>query len=294
HFPGLAQDLSLLDLAAPPLRRSIGFCTTCKNRLWQLRVALPINLLYAWPFRLSVTLHIVDFGSDGEDTLDFLLRTCRVALDAGLLRVYRVEPRDGARLFHASIAKNTAHAVADEEILVNVDADNICGPGFIEDVTRRFERGVEALHYNTEHVTGTCGRVVLLQKDFLFLGGYDQEAHPMGAQDIDLYLRAGMLAAQRRPRGSREGWRPARETVKDMSLMSIAIPNSLKQKVEHCASQLSWAQMNESNWANFLEKRERQEIIRNRNVQYLGCPVKRIYFVQGDQTVYMVERFIRP
>ena len=24
-----------------------------------------------------------------------------------------------------------------QEILVNVDADNICGPGFIEDVTRR-------------------------------------------------------------------------------------------------------------------------------------------------------------
>ena len=48
--------------------------------------------------------------------------------------------------------------------------------------------------------------------------GLLQEAHPMGAQDIDLYLRAGMLAAQSRPRGSREGWRPARETVKDMSL----------------------------------------------------------------------------
>lgn len=41
--------------------------------------------------------------------------------------------------------------------------------------TTRLRRGVEALHYNTEHVTGTCGRVVLLQKDFLFLGGYDQE-----------------------------------------------------------------------------------------------------------------------
>eukprot|EP00913_Durusdinium_trenchii_P002424 g2240.t1 len=154
---------------------------------------LPINLLYAWPFRSSVTLHIVDFGSDGEDTLDFLLRTCRVALDAGPLRVYCVEPQDGAR--------------------TSMPPSRRTQP--TQWPTRRF-------------------------------------------------------------------W------------MSIAIPNSLKQKVEHCASQLSWAQMNESNWANFLEKRERQEIIRNRNVQYLGCPVKRIYFVQGDQTVYMVEPGTEP
>ena len=35
--------------------------------------------------------------------------------------------------WHASVGKNTAHMVADEDILVNVDNDNLIGKGFPED-----------------------------------------------------------------------------------------------------------------------------------------------------------------
>eukprot|EP00434_Breviolum_minutum_P017507 symbB.v1.2.015451.t2/scaffold1154.1/size134997/2 len=119
----------------------------------------------------------------------FLLKTCRVAMDAGLLRVCRCE----AKFWHASIAKNTVHAVAaaaEEDILVNVDADNIAGPGFVLDV--------DGIH-------GSVGRIAVDRKTFVLLQGYDEDAYPTGAQDVDLWLRLGMLARQRGQRVERLG-----------------------------------------------------------------------------------------
>ena len=54
--PGLSADveIGLQRLACDETTQStlsVGLCITTKNRLWQLRRALPLNILHAWPHR---------------------------------------------------------------------------------------------------------------------------------------------------------------------------------------------------------------------------------------------------
>lgn len=264
-------------------------CTTCHNRLWQLHLALPISLLLAWPFRHSCTFHVLDYGSKDPDpwpqrpahmersTLLFLIKTCRVAMDAGLLKVHRC---DGPTHWHASIAKNTVHLRATEDIVVNLDADNIAGPGFVLDVLQRFGRArLAACHYRVEGVAGTVGRIACRRRDFLYLQGYDEEdVHPAGAQDIDLWLRLSMLAKSQEQ---------IVEKVND-GTKAMAIRNSLEEKTQFTNSQLSWKQMNQENWDLFEARRATSTTLRrNTKTRQLGLRSRELRFVQ--RTWHLIE-----
>ena len=203
--------------AATSSERTVGLCMTMKNRLWQVERALPLNILHCWAHRHWVTIHLVDFGSS-DSSLEWVLRTCRVAIDAGLLRVYST----GERMphWHASIAKNTSHGLAEEDILVNVDCDNIVGLDFPVDVVRRMARdGFTALQY--EEGDGTAGRVACWREQFLELNGYDEDCGPMGGQDIDLIRRLQMMSGARFQRVTH-------------SPHGQAIPNTKALKIRNC------------------------------------------------------------
>ena len=109
---------------------TVGLCTATMNRFWQIRRALPLTLMHAWPYRGSCKVHVVDLGSKDNNTFSFLVNSCRFAMEAGLLCVYRAKEE----FWHASVGKNTAHRVADEDILVNVDSDNLIGAEFLQDL----------------------------------------------------------------------------------------------------------------------------------------------------------------
>ncbi len=70
-----------------PLGKRISFCTTSFKRGWQLRRALPVNLLSLWPYRKSVRLVLCVFDSDvtKDHLLLWIRTTCRAALEEGLL-----------------------------------------------------------------------------------------------------------------------------------------------------------------------------------------------------------------
>merc|ERR1712060_732199 len=155
--------------------------------------------------------HVVDCGSK-DGTLEFITTRCRAAIDAGLLRVYTT---DQLPYWHASVAKNTAHMCATEDVVVNLDSDNLMGPDFPLDVANRFQEGYTVLQY--EDGEGTCGRIACWADDFLKLRGYDEDAFPMGAQDVDLVLRLKELPGSRfKVKGSTHGQ---------------AIPNTREMKV---------------------------------------------------------------
>eukprot|EP00435_Cladocopium_sp_Y103_P020468 s698_g5.t1 len=253
-----------------------------RNRLWQLKNALPLTLVHAYPFKDSCRVHVVDMGST-DGTLEWLLRYCRWAIEIGLLRVYRAEEKK----WHACIGKNTAHIQAKEDILVNVDGDNLIGAGldvaviagfyssrFLEDVCKRFQDGCAVAQY--ELGGGTCGRIALRREDFLYIGGYDEDpgfllaavtrsldsedAHPMGAQDTDLVLRVKMLN------------KGHHKKVKE-PLLSQAILNSQAK-----------------NSAIFNERRARGEIIRNQGQGWIGVPVKQWMFGSDGELKTMDKR----
>eukprot|EP00435_Cladocopium_sp_Y103_P045843 s685_g13.t1 len=288
---GEEDALSLLDECDAPLRTTVALCTTCHNRLWQLHLALPISLLLAWPFRRSCTFHVLDYGSKDPDppkpepqkpaltersTLLFLMKTCRVAMDAGLLKVHRCE----AQHWHASIAKNTVHLRAMEDILVNLDADNIAGPGFVLDVLQRFGRArMAAAHYRVEGVAGTVGRIACRRRDFLYLQGYDEEdAHPAGAQDIDLWLRLSMLAKSQEQ---------IVEKVND-GTKAMAIPNTWEEKTAFTGSALTWKAMNQENWELFEMRRATSTSLRrNCHRRQFGLRSRELRFVK--RTWHLIE-----
>ncbi|CAL1131516.1 unnamed protein product [Cladocopium goreaui] len=191
-------------------------------------------------------------------------------MDAGLLKVHRC---DGPTHWHASIAKNTVHLRATEDIVVNLDADNIAGPGFVLDVLQRFGRArLAACHYRVEGVAGTVGRIACRRRDFLYLQGYDEEdVHPAGAQDIDLWLRLSMLAKSQEQ---------IVEKVND-GTKAMAIRNSLEEKTQFTNSHLSWKQMNQENWDLFEARRATSTTLRrNTKTRQLGLRSRELRFVQ--------------
>ena len=241
---------------------SVALCVTTMNRLWQLERALPLNLLHCWRDRKWTRFHVVDFGSS-DGTLSFLLNKCRPAIDCGLLAVYTT---DQLQFWHASIAKNTAHAVASEDILVNLDGDNLIGPAYTHDVVRRFnEEGYTVMH--SECGQGTCGRIACYRRDFAQLRGYDEDCYPMGAQDVDLLLRLREMPGAR--------WKKR----DPHTFPSQAIPNTIEAKVSGCDPEyggLRWGQMDAMNREVFSRRRAAGQLARNLDRSSLGVKVWKV------------------
>ena len=253
-------------------RVTVGLCMATMNRLWQLRIALPLTLAHCWEHRRWVKVHVVDFGST-DGTLCWLLQECRAAIDVGLLLVYRCDQR----YWHASVAKNTSHIVATEDILVNVDSDNIVGLGFPLHVRGHFERGEWPVSYHCGE--GTCGRIAMKRIDFLWIRGYDEDAHPMGAQDVDVFRRLSKLPSARPVHSGSEQW-------------SQAVKNTLDEKVANCdkrGGSLSWNEMNRRNWSLLKKRREQGLLRRNMGVAVIGAPVVQVCF-HGERWRQSLER----
>eukprot|EP00929_Paragymnodinium_shiwhaense_P056774 TRINITY_DN28425_c0_g1_i1.p1 TRINITY_DN28425_c0_g1~~TRINITY_DN28425_c0_g1_i1.p1 ORF type:complete len:318 (+),score=59.58 TRINITY_DN28425_c0_g1_i1:88-1041(+) len=229
----------------------IGLCTAVKNRFHQLQRALPVNLLHAWPHQEWVTIHIVDFGST-DDTRRFLKEACKKAVEMGLLKIYLAKDLE---YWHASIAKNTAHLVASEDILVNWDVDNILTPDFLTNLRDEFMAGNTLV--TCEGGSGTTGRIAYRRSDFAAIRGYDEDAYPMGAQDIDIVNRL-----------QKHGCR-----LKKAKWNCQAIPNSIEAKILNVEPRfrvMSWHEMDQRNRAIFDLRLKRGQILRNHHVQLPG------------------------
>jgi hypothetical protein len=166
-------------------RAKISFCTTCKNRLWQLAHTMPQNLA-AIEADGRAEMVLVNYNS--PDQLDTWIRQFRSAIEAGTFR-YVQERSDP--YFHVAKAKNFAHFAATGEFLVNLDADN-----FIGDTIARYRRFWQdnpdtIIHGFCGHGRdGTHGRIGMAKRHFLALGGYDEEMLSGGVEDDDLLGRA--------------------------------------------------------------------------------------------------------
>jgi len=94
-------EAALLTRSTARLPFTVALCVTSFNRLWQLRRALPLNILHCWPHRDWVRIHVVDFGST-DGSFKFVQDRCHAAMRSGLLRLYHTEQLP---FWHASVAK---------------------------------------------------------------------------------------------------------------------------------------------------------------------------------------------
>ena len=176
HIRGIGLDPQVCyDDKTTHSRHRVALCMTTKGRLWQLQHVLPLNLLHVWPHREWCNVHLV--VADDPDALHWIGEHLEFAVRHDVLRVYGTNGK--MQYWHASVAKNTSHMVANEEILVNVDGDNLIGRGFPMHVAESFQQGFKVVHYNG-HMEGNYGRIAVLRCDFCELAATTKMLYPWG------------------------------------------------------------------------------------------------------------------
>ena len=211
----------------------ISFCITCKNRLYQIKKTLPQNLEDNRRLQEIVEFVLVDFGST-DGLRKWISDNFKHEIRSGYLKYFYTEEMV---YWHASIAKNTAHMLAQNDILVNLDCDNYTGSNGGWFVILQFIKndGPMFLHQcSDDGFDGSFGRISIKRNDFLSIGGYNESLAPAGYQDLDLINR--LMA---------KGYR--RIEVKD-SKYNRAIRNTKEEGIAFTHSSFkTWHEMDEYN-----------------------------------------------
>jgi len=166
--------------------RKISICTTCMNRLDNLKETLPKNIEDTdYP---NVEFVLLNYNS--SDGLEEWIRENMMShIDSGKLVYYKTSEPEHFRMGHS---RNVAFKLSTGEIANNVDADNFIGKGFIEVINKLAElcpeRAVFAKGKRMMH-----GRIGLYKNEFLTLGGYDEDLTGYGFDDHNLVYRAMAL-----------------------------------------------------------------------------------------------------
>ncbi len=184
---------------------SISFCITCMNRLNHLKKTLPQNLKDNADYK-NLQFVILDYSST-EKIENWIIENFNDEFKSGKIKIIR---EDGNQYFHMARAKNISHYFADGEIVCNIDADNYTGKDFaryLNYIANRNDSFVSARKpvrfdldtmelLNSKDRLGlysagsdSGGRIAVLKKDFVKLGGYNEAFSNWGQDDNDFFLR---------------------------------------------------------------------------------------------------------
>jgi hypothetical protein len=209
----------------------VSFCTTCFNRVAQLRQTFEANaqVVASHP---SVEWTIVNFNS--VDDLDSYMRE-----KLSIVSERIIYARDlSRRPWHLSYAKNIAHRISRSDILMNLDCDNFIGNA-IDVIKVQFFGGCRLLHmWSKIQGDGTCGRIAVDRRVFHALGGYDESLHPMGYQDFDFIRRATAAGVP---------------YIRCGCDANLAIKNTKQESIRHCSRPgFTWEDYNRENRARSM------------------------------------------
>lgn len=164
------------------MSKSLSFCTTCRNRLWQLKETLPQNLQ---SINDGHEIVLVDYGStDGLD--DWIWSKYEQFIQDKKLVFFQV--KNEVR-WNIARAKNLAHRLASGDYLFNLDADNFVLPTDIKLIEKARDLKLNSWQFSGFLPDGSFGRIGVPKSVFNDMGGYDEALPPMGGQDVDLLRR---------------------------------------------------------------------------------------------------------
>lgn len=174
----------------------ISFCTTCMNRLYNLKETLPKNIKDNEEYP-DLEFVILDYNS--KDGLEkWMKENMMEHIETGRVVYYRT---DEPKYFSMAHSRNIAFKVATGEIVNNLDADNytVSPPDVVpkeilpfylnrmaNERSRKtiFAKGKRSMH----------GRIGFYKDEFIDeLGGYDEGLLGYGHDDHDLVNRAWKL-----------------------------------------------------------------------------------------------------
>ncbi|WP_304066849.1 glycosyltransferase family A protein [Pedobacter glucosidilyticus] len=207
--------------------KKISFCITCKNRFHQISQTLTKNLSDNRHNKDIVEFVLINFNSN-DGLHEWIVQNFKDELKSGYLKYLLSKTLIE---WHASTAKNIAHYYATGEILVNLDCDNFTGVDGASFVIKLFENNSKIILHQASNnpLDGSFGRISILKKYFIGIGGYNENFNPMAYQDTDLILRAvefGLLY-----------------TLKNDAKYNEAIPNSKKEGLKYTNSKKSYLTM---------------------------------------------------
>lgn len=167
----------------------VSFCTTYKDRFEQISKTLPVNLANNRMDQSNVEFILIDFDPSDSRLKEFIFKNFSQDIASGYLKYYQT---DKMPVWNFSVAKNTSHYYANNEIIVNLDADNYTGyrgGKFVSDALANNHNSF--LWQKRDFRNGSYGRISFYRKDFDYLGGYDENLpEPASYQDDDLMERA--------------------------------------------------------------------------------------------------------
>lgn len=238
---------------------TLSFCITCKNRFYQIKETLPKNLSDNKEYKDIVDFVLVDFGSK-DGLQEWIAENYEEELTSGYLKYYYTEEM---KEWHASVAKNTAHVLASNDIVVNLDCDNFTGINGAKFLLETFCNYGEAMvihQFSNNFCDGTYGRIALWKNTFIKLGGYNEEFEPAGYQDRDLLIRLAVAGCGILHLNDKEYCK--------------AIPNLKGAGVTSSFSE--WEAMNNRNSILSRKNITSGKLIANQNKGYIGV-VRNIY-----------------
>ena len=101
----------------------LSFCITNMNRTYQLKQTLKKNLEDNKLVKDKIEFIVVDFNSN-DGCKEYILENFKEELKSDYLKFYWT---DELISWHSSIAKNTAHSLANGKYVTNLDCDNFVG-----------------------------------------------------------------------------------------------------------------------------------------------------------------------
>ena len=173
----------------------LSFCISHKNRVDHIKATLPKNLDDNRTQSDKIEFVLADFQEDDQVT-DWVAKELITDIQSGYLKYYRI-PMKG---WSSPIAKNTAHWLANGELLTNLDADNFTGVEggkFVIDQYQKESNELMLWQFSRVRRDGSFGRITLTRAMFDQLGGYDEQLGEMGFQDNDLMNRAMAMGIKR-------------------------------------------------------------------------------------------------
>lgn len=180
-------------------KNKISLCTTCMNRLEDLKQTLPKNIEDNRDYE-NIEFVLLDYNSNdglgswvGSEMIDYI--------NEGILVYYRTEEPE---YFDMSHSRNVAFLVATGDIVNNVDADSFTNEGFADIINKiANEQPEKAIFGKSKQLLR--GRIGFYRLEFIHdLGGYDEDLKGYGHDDADIMNRAWELGFKFMP-FSRQG-----------------------------------------------------------------------------------------
>lgn len=167
------------------MTKSLSFCSTCRNRLWQLKETLLLNLNIIQDEHEIV---LIDYGSS-DGLSNWVWDNCQNYIEAKKLIFFEV--KNEVR-WNVSRAKNLAHRLAHGEYLFNLDADNFLTNKDIELIDKCRDQELISWQFTGDLMDGSFGRIGMPRRHFNEIGGYDETFLPMAGQDRDILKRLSL------------------------------------------------------------------------------------------------------